>query len=134
MIADADAITFRVHLVKRSELLRRVGASGCPLVVPGLHRRGTLEHWWTDYGWQCVDDPDGVAVAEAPAGSVVVFSSLTPHRTGPNTTDDVRKAHIVQYAPSGAEILREEDGERVREPADDPERQFPVLREGEVVG
>lgn len=197
MIADADAITFTLHLVKRSELLRRACSTGvlaeiagdligpdvnlywdqavykkpekprpfpwhqdngytfvepqqyltcwvaltdattengCPLVVPGLHRRGTLDHWWTEYGWQCIDDPDDVVPVEAPAGSVVVFSSLTPHQTGPNTTDDVRKAYIVQYAPAGAEILREEGGERVREPADDPERQFPVLREGEVVG
>ena len=27
-----------------------------------------------------------------------MFSSLTPHLTGPNTTDEVRKAYILQYA------------------------------------
>jgi ectoine hydroxylase-related dioxygenase (phytanoyl-CoA dioxygenase family) len=36
------------------------------------------------------------------AGSVVVFSSLTPHATKRNTTREVRKAYIVQYAPDGA--------------------------------
>lgn len=36
--------------------------------------------------------------------SAVVFSSLTPHRTGPIRTDQVRKAYIVQYAPTGAQI------------------------------
>ena len=36
-----------------------------------------------------------------PAGGAVVFSSLTPHLTGPNTTDAVRKAYIVQYAVAG---------------------------------
>ena len=41
----------------------------------------------------------------AAAGSIVVFSSLTPHMTGPNTTDDVRKTYILQYAPDGAERL-----------------------------
>ena len=44
--------------------------------------------------------------AEVPAGGAVVFSSLTPHLTGPNTTDAVRKAYILQYAPDGAEVLR----------------------------
>ena len=46
---------------------------------------------------------DAVPVA-ARAGSIVVFSSLTPHSTGPNRTGAVRKAYIVQFAPSGAEV------------------------------
>jgi ectoine hydroxylase-related dioxygenase (phytanoyl-CoA dioxygenase family) len=100
--------------------------NGCPLVVPGLHKLGTLEHWWTDYGWQCVEDPSDVAVAEAKAGSIVVFSSLTPHQTGPNTTDAVRKAYIVQYAPEGAVISRDVKGERVTETADAADRQFRI--------
>jgi hypothetical protein len=66
------------------------------------------------------------------AGGVVVFSSLTPHLTGPNTTDAVRKAYILQYAPLGAEILegdpRHEPAARVS--ADEPTRQFAVVREG----
>ena len=40
------------------------------------------------------------------AGSVVVFSSLTPHATKRNTTDAVRKAYILQYIPDGAIALR----------------------------
>ena len=64
---------------------------------------------------------------EVPAGGVVAFSSLTPHCTGPNRTDAVRKSYIVQYAPEGAEILVGD--ERVR--ADDAERQFPVLVAGQ---
>lgn len=108
--------------------------NGCPVCVPGLHREGTLRHWWTDYGWQCVEDPSDAVAAPATAGSVVVFSSLTPHQTGPNTTDAVRKAYIVQYAPVGAEVLRRgDDGGIVRELADDPDRQFEVLRGGKVV-
>jgi phytanoyl-CoA hydroxylase len=197
MISDADAITFTTHLVKSSELLKRVcstgvlaevaadlvgpevrlywdqavykkpekprpfpwhqdngytyvvpqqyltcwialtdatEANGCPLVLPGLHKQGTLEHWWTDYGFQCVEDPSNYVAAEARAGSIVVFSSLTPHQTGPNTTDDVRKAYIVQYAPAGAEMFREEDGEIKRELADDPERQFLVVQDGKPTG
>jgi phytanoyl-CoA hydroxylase len=74
-------------------------------------------------------------VAEVAAGGVVVFSSLTPHLTGPNLTGEVRKAYILQYAPQGAEVLRgDPSGEPTeRVPADDPDRQFPVLRAGVAV-
>ena len=60
------------------------------------------------------------------AGGAVVFSSLTPHLTGPNLTDDVRKAYIVQYAPDGAETYDAEG--RVTGTCDDPARQFLVSR------
>ena len=41
--------------------------------------------------------------AIVPAGSVVVFSSLSFHRSGPNTTDQMRCAYVTQYSP---EIIR----------------------------
>jgi ectoine hydroxylase-related dioxygenase (phytanoyl-CoA dioxygenase family) len=70
----------------------------------------------------------------ASAGSIVVFSSLTPHSTGPNRTDGVRKAYIVQFAPSGAAVIRSDpDGVTTRLAADDESRQFKVLRGGERV-
>jgi phytanoyl-CoA hydroxylase len=56
------------------------------------------------------------------AGGAVVFSSLTPHLTGPNLSDDVRKAYIVQYAPDGARTLAP-DGS-VAGTCDDPDRQY----------
>jgi ectoine hydroxylase-related dioxygenase (phytanoyl-CoA dioxygenase family) len=100
--------------------------NGCPWVVPGLHRQGTLAHRASDLGFVCLEDaPDAVPVPAA-AGSVVVFSSLTPHSTGPNLTDAVRKAYIVQYAPDGA---RTYDGDgRVTGTCDDSDRQFLVSR------
>lgn len=108
--------------------------NGCPQVAIGLHRSGTLAHTYVEpLGWECLTDPADVAVAEVAAGGVVVFSSLTPHLTGPNVTDAVRKAYILQYAPDGADILVGDPGggapER-REPATDPARQFAVLRDG----
>jgi phytanoyl-CoA hydroxylase len=111
--------------------------NGCPQVARREHVRGTLRHRWVDpLGWECCSEPDDVAVAEVGAGGIVVFSSLTPHMTGPNTTADVRKAYIVQYAPAGAEVLRGDPSSDVppaREPADDPARQFPILRGGQLV-
>jgi ectoine hydroxylase-related dioxygenase (phytanoyl-CoA dioxygenase family) len=105
--------------------------NGCPWVVPGLHRYGTLAHESTDLGFVCLDDAaarvDAVPV-EARAGSIVVFSSLTPHCTGANRTDEVRKSYIVQLAPDGAAV-RAPDGTIT--PADDPSRQYPILVGGQ---
>jgi phytanoyl-CoA hydroxylase len=104
--------------------------NGCPWIAPGLHWRGTLEHWMTPAGWQCLpEDPADVRALEAPAGSIVVFSSLTPHRTGPNLSGGVRKSYIVQFAPDGAHAV---DGAGFV-PQDDPSRQCPVLRGGRHV-
>ena len=35
---------------------------------------------------------------EAPAGSIVAFTSATFHRSGPNTTDKMRRVYLAQYA------------------------------------
>ena len=57
--------------------------NGCPWVVPGLHRGGTLQHTYVDpLGFECLSDPEGAVAAEVAAGGAVVFSSLTPHLTG----------------------------------------------------
>ena len=103
--------------------------NGCPVVAPGFHRLGTLEHRYVDpLGFECLSSPEGAVAAPVRAGGAVVFSSLTPHLTGPNTTDAVRKAYILQYAPTGAVVVREGGG---REPADAADRQYPVLRGGQ---
>jgi ectoine hydroxylase-related dioxygenase (phytanoyl-CoA dioxygenase family) len=109
--------------------------NGCPIVVPGVHHRGTLHHEVTDLGLVCLDDPGPTAVsAPVPAGSIVVFSTLTPHCTGPNTTHDVRKAYIVQFSHLDAEVVTVgNDGSLTRTPCDHPDRQFPVLVGGELV-
>jgi len=111
--------------------------NGCPHVVPGLHRLGTIEHHYVEpLGWECLDDPQGTVAAPVAAGGAVVFSSLTPHLTGPNLSADVRKAYIVQYAPDGAERL---DGDPTAGPptarvrCDAPDRQFPVVVGGRLV-
>jgi ectoine hydroxylase-related dioxygenase (phytanoyl-CoA dioxygenase family) len=104
--------------------------NGCPWLVPGLHRLGTLAHHWTALGWQCLTEPAGAVPVELRAGSMAVFSSLAPHRTGPNSTAEVRKAYILQYAPDGA-IAYPREGPPQR--CDVPDRQYLVLRKGEAV-
>jgi len=101
--------------------------NGCPWILPGLHRMGTLEHWQTDIGLLCLEDAEGAVAAPARIGDVVVFSSLAPHRTGPNLRPGtVRKAYILQYAPDGA-VVRQENGAVVAQ--DDPDRQFRISEE-----
>jgi phytanoyl-CoA hydroxylase len=101
--------------------------NGCPWVLPGLHLMGTLEHWSTPIGFQCAEVQDrarhGAVPVEARAGDVVVFSSLTPHRTGPNLSTAVRKAYILQYAPDGATVPVV-DGTAMAGRQEDPDRQF----------
>jgi phytanoyl-CoA hydroxylase len=98
--------------------------NGCPWIVPGMHLDGTLRHHWTDLGFRCLDGtPREAQALPLKAGSIAVFSSLTPHRTGPNLTADVRKAYILQYAPDGA-VVHPRDGEPVT--ASDPGRQYLV--------
>jgi ectoine hydroxylase-related dioxygenase (phytanoyl-CoA dioxygenase family) len=89
----------------------------------------------THTGQVCLTEaPDAIPVPVA-AGSIVVFSSLTPHCTGPNRTGQVRKSYIVQYAPVGSEVLvGDSRADATRAPADAPERQFVVLADGRRVG
>ncbi len=99
--------------------------NGCPWIAPGIHLGGTLEHRWTDLGFVCLDeDPEDAKPLEVSAGSIAVFSSLTPHRTGPNLTESVRKAYILQYAGDGA-IAHPRGGDPF--PANDPDRQFLLI-------
>ncbi len=188
MIAEADGISFTIHLVKQSTFLREFSASqvfadlcrdligpdvrlywdqavykkpeypkhfpwhqdngytfiepqayltcwialtdatldnGCPWVIPGGHLRGTLMHRPSEAGYVCREE-DGVEAMPVPvrAGSIVVFSSLTPHRTGPNLTKEVRKTYILQYAPDGARVAN-------GTPCAALDRQYLILKEGE---
>ena len=99
--------------------------NGCPWIAPGLHKSGTLAHQWSDLGFVCFDDdPDNAMPLEVSAGSIAVFSSLTPHRTGPNLTDDIRKSYIVQFAPDGAMVYPSWGETNQPFAANDEERQF----------
>ena len=99
--------------------------NGCPWVMPRLHHMGTLEHLVTPLGFECLTPPvEGAVAVPARKGDIVVFSSLTPHRTGPNLTGEVRKSYILQYASDGARVRRSADDAGT--PQDDPERQYRV--------
>jgi phytanoyl-CoA hydroxylase len=78
--------------------------NGCLWVLPASHRQGTLRHHRVEgapfrSGYD--GDEEGVAVSVS-KGSVLVFSSLLMHRSGPNTTDRYRRAWILQYCSAHA--------------------------------
>ena len=98
--------------------------NGCPWIAPGKHVQGTLQHKWTSIGFQCLREVPDAQAMPLSAGSIAVFSSLTPHRTGPNLTDGIRRAYILQYAPDGARVFPHVGDDFL---ADDPERQYLVV-------
>ncbi len=109
--------------------------NGCVSVIPGAHTLGTLRHRSTPIGEECWGDWDQALDVPVTAGSVVVFTSLTPHATRRNLTDQVRKAYIVQYIPDGA-VARDGDpdaGPGTTRPLEDPVLHAPILRDGRPV-
>jgi hypothetical protein len=80
--------------------------NGCLEVVPGWHRRGLLERTEMDVG-PAVDhhvpaevlDPALACRVPGEPGTVILFSCMTPHRSGPNRSDRSRRALILTYNP-----------------------------------
>lgn len=123
-IEPQDYLTCWVPLTDATE------SNGCPWVIPGAHLGGTYKHRLTPLGFQCTENPDNAVPVCAEPGDIVAFSSLTPHRTGPNLSQSVRKAYILQYAHNDAEAITR-DGERLKQ--QDPVRQFEILKDGQVL-
>lgn len=78
--------------------------NGCLWILPGSHRSGTQKHrnggsgpFRVGYG----GSESGQAVPVR-RGSVLVFSSLLMHRSGPNTSGRPRRAWIIQFCPGQA--------------------------------
>ncbi len=109
--------------------------NGCISVIPGAHRDGTLEHRHTPIGEECWGDWDLAVDVPVSAGDVVVFTSLTPHATRRNLTDEVRKAYIVQYVPDGAVAIDgDPEGHRgAPRPLTDPVLNRPTVVAGRPV-
>jgi ectoine hydroxylase-related dioxygenase (phytanoyl-CoA dioxygenase family) len=106
--------------------------NGCPWVLPGAHKQGTLAHRATRVGLACIDEdePEGSYPVPVKAGAIVVMSSLAPHKTGSNLSTGVRKALVAEFIPDGAETLRRtEAGEIVRSLCNTKQNMW-VLRDG----
>jgi ectoine hydroxylase-related dioxygenase (phytanoyl-CoA dioxygenase family) len=110
---------------------------GCLWVSPGLHKQGTLRHFHVPpHSKECFHDRASAVPLPVRAGSLLVFSSLTPHMSDANVTSVVRKAYIMQYTPMGARLLVGDPDEGPPTGTADIERQpwrFPVLRDGRAL-
>lgn len=64
------------------------------------HDTALVPHHWSDEAKEMVgyDGPDPGVSAVVPRGSVVLFSSVTLHRSSRNTTDQARRAYLAQYS------------------------------------
>jgi ectoine hydroxylase-related dioxygenase (phytanoyl-CoA dioxygenase family) len=72
----------------------------------------------------CYFGSDPGITMEAPAGSIVVFSSTVIHRSGPNLTDQNRRVYLAQYSK---EIISDKGGTA-------PSGSFdPFLMDGRIV-
>ncbi|WNR42978.1 phytanoyl-CoA dioxygenase family protein [Paenibacillus roseipurpureus] len=80
--------------------------NGCIWVKPRTHKDGIIEHQKTPIGWQCYFGEDPGIPVELKKGSMVVFSSLLFHRSGPNVSDNIRKGYILQYIPTHTKNIK----------------------------
>jgi ectoine hydroxylase-related dioxygenase (phytanoyl-CoA dioxygenase family) len=100
--------------------------NGCISVLPGSHKRGLVPHEPSPVGLVCYsnDAPDQGVRVPVKAGSMAVFSSLTFHKSGPNTSNGPRKAYVIQYSKSP--LRRANSGELVH-------NEIAVARNGRAV-
>ncbi len=91
--------------------------AGTQEVAPHSHEAGS-----NDRVGYFGDDP-GVPLL-VPAGSIVAFTSVTFHRSGPNTTHQMRRAYLAQY--SREPILKPQSGEPFG-------LTIPFIQDGQVV-
>lgn len=97
--------------------------NGCVSVLPGSHRGGLRPHEQSPIGLvgYPADAEDQGVLAPVRAGSLVVFWSLTLHKSGANRSKGVRKAYVIQY--SKPNLRRIDNGELI-------EGLIPITRDG----
>jgi ectoine hydroxylase-related dioxygenase (phytanoyl-CoA dioxygenase family) len=117
--------------------------NGCLWIQPGSHRRGTRPHAKTDFFFYVgYEGSETGEPAELSAGDVLVFSSLTLHRSGPNVSNDPRRSWVIQYChgharhrdtgvPFDDRLLVARDGAVLAEPYRDRDLDLLALLSGQ---
>ncbi|MEN8181088.1 MAG: phytanoyl-CoA dioxygenase family protein [Myxococcota bacterium] len=96
-VVPEEYLTFTVAIAATTE------KNGCLWLQPGSHRRGAQPHRKVDsFFYQGYEGPETGVPVEQPEGSVLVFSSLTLHRTGANRSDGPRRSWVIQLCPAEA--------------------------------
>ncbi|MBL1430638.1 MAG: phytanoyl-CoA dioxygenase family protein [Robiginitomaculum sp.] len=94
--------------------------AGCPWVIPDAHLGGTYQHNNKPAGLEIENVQNlinlhGETPAPVTAGDMVIFSSLTPHKTGANLSKHIRKALIIQFIPDGAVCITTDGEEKLND-------------------
>lgn len=97
--------------------------NGTIWILPGMHRHGLLPHDWSEeaHEWQCRADTSWKIPVVLRPGQIAVFNSLLPHASGPNVSEEVRAAYVVQYHVP--QVKHRDTGKLIGD-------QYPVLRAG----
>lgn len=96
--------------------------NGCISVLPGSHKDGLRPHEKSDIGLvgHPADHPDQGIQVPIKSGSMILFWSTVLHKSGPNLSDGMRKAYIMQYAAHGLKFI---------EPGKEMDDLLPIARE-----
>jgi ectoine hydroxylase-related dioxygenase (phytanoyl-CoA dioxygenase family) len=92
-----------VHIENGTVYVLPYSRAGTRELVPHVQEAGSNDL----IGYHGSDPGEPVIV---PAGSIAVFSSTTFHRSGPNTTDSMRRVFLAQYS---AEPIMTADGTKL---------------------
>lgn len=116
----SNIVTCWVALVDATE------ENGCMQVLPGVWKRGYLEHQGGAGGAQVKPEalPADVAPRPVPVrkGGVVFMHRCTPHRSVPNCSDGVRWSLDLRYQPTGTPTGRPFHPEFIARSRAHPER------------
>jgi len=110
---DAPAyITFppRYHVTAMVAVDAMTKQNGCLEVVRGVHTSGLMPHPNGEIDKRITSEYDRLNMweaVEASAGSVMIFHSYVPHRSGTNNTTLPRRAHYLTFNPLADGDFRE---------------------------
>lgn len=107
-LEDADAsdiVTCWIPLVDATV------QNGCMQIMPGVSKRGYIEHLWFDGKKAIQIDPELLPAtkpidAECPRGGAIFMTKFTPHRGLPNLSDRVRWTMDLRYQRTGTSTGR----------------------------
>lgn len=91
--AETDPLEYFTYWIALCDVPTEKGAIR---VKPGSHKNGVIPHVQNAEGHWVVNDPDEGQPAPCKKGEMLLFSSLTLHRSGTNQTTEPRLAYIVQ--------------------------------------
>lgn len=79
--------------------------NGCLQVIPGVHRKGILNHTVDGFFRGQITEPVDASKAESidgPAGTAIFLHGMTPHASAPNTSPRARRTLILSYRAADA--------------------------------